>query len=51
MNIRQTPTFSKQTKKLHQNQELDLDQAIKEIIQNPLIGTLKKRRSEWRACI
>ena len=42
MNIVQTPTFAKQTKKLHKNQKKDLDEAIKEIIKNPLIGEMKK---------
>jgi len=42
MNIVQTPTFSKQVKKLHKNQKEDLDQAIKKIVEDPSIGDLKK---------
>lgn len=38
----QTPTFSKQVKKLHANQKQDLDKAVLEIRQNPDIGELKK---------
>ncbi|MCK4499981.1 type II toxin-antitoxin system RelE/ParE family toxin [Candidatus Babeliales bacterium] len=40
--ILQTPTFRRQTKKLHVNQKHDLDTAIKEIVSNPTIGTMKK---------
>ena len=42
MNILQTPTFSKQVKKLHKNQKDDLDQAIKSIVKDPSIGDMKK---------
>jgi mRNA-degrading endonuclease YafQ of YafQ-DinJ toxin-antitoxin module len=42
MEILQTPTFVRQTKKLHLNQKKDLDNAIKAIINDPLIGELKK---------
>ena len=42
MNILQTPTFSRQIKKLHKNQKIDLDQAIKKISLDPSIGNLKK---------
>lgn len=42
MNILQTPTFIKQAKKLHKNQKLELDQAIKEIVADPAIGEVKK---------
>jgi len=42
MNVLQTPTFKKQTKKLHKNQKKDLDTIIKLIIDNPSIGEAKK---------
>ena len=42
MNILQTPTFKKQTKKLHKNQKKDLDKAVKTISENPSIGEIKK---------
>ena len=42
MNIIQTPTFKKKTKKLHQNQKKDLYKAIKLIASTPLIGEQKK---------
>jgi mRNA-degrading endonuclease YafQ of YafQ-DinJ toxin-antitoxin module len=42
MKILQTPTFSKQVKKLHANQKKDLDLAITTVIDNPAIGALKK---------
>jgi mRNA-degrading endonuclease YafQ of YafQ-DinJ toxin-antitoxin module len=42
MKILQTPTFGKQAKKLHKNQKKDLDNAVDLIIDNPLIGEMKK---------
>jgi len=42
MNVIQTPTFARQTKKLHPNQKLLLDQAVREIIADPSIGEIKK---------
>lgn len=42
MKILQTPTFTKQLKKLHSNQKKDLDGAITAIVSNPSIGELKK---------
>jgi mRNA-degrading endonuclease YafQ of YafQ-DinJ toxin-antitoxin module len=42
MNIVQTPEFKKQVKKLHINQKHQLDEAIKIIVKDPLIGTPKK---------
>jgi mRNA-degrading endonuclease RelE of RelBE toxin-antitoxin system len=42
MKIFQTPTFSKQVKKLHKNQKKDLDKAIYAISDNPDIGDMKK---------
>ena len=38
----QTPTFKKAVKKLHQNQKKDLDKAVKELIEDPLLGDQKK---------
>lgn len=40
--IVQTPSFKRTTKKLHANQKTDLFQAIREIQQTPNIGELKK---------
>lgn len=40
--ILQTPTFSKQVKKLHKNQRQDLNKAIKKIVADPDIGDNKK---------
>ncbi|MFA0053649.1 MULTISPECIES: type II toxin-antitoxin system RelE/ParE family toxin [Vibrio] len=40
--ILQTPTFKKSVKKLHKNQKLDLDKAIRELIKNPYLGEQKK---------
>ena len=42
MNILQTPTFKKQTKKLHKNQKVDLDKAIRCIANDPSVGDSKK---------
>ena len=42
MEILQTPTFKKQTKKLHKNQKSDLDKAILVIVKNPKIGEMEK---------
>lgn len=41
MEILQTPTFARTVKKLHGNQKKDLDNAVKEIIANPVIGDKK----------
>jgi hypothetical protein len=41
MQVLQTTTFSKAVKKLHQNQKKALDNAIKDIMQNPSIGEPK----------
>jgi len=38
----QTPTFKKQTKKLHNNQTKALNSAIKDICDNPFQGQMKK---------
>ncbi|MFM2477319.1 type II toxin-antitoxin system RelE/ParE family toxin [Celerinatantimonas sp. MCCC 1A17872] len=40
--IFQTPTFKKAAKKLHKNQKADLDQAVRELMENPLLGEQKK---------
>ncbi|MEZ8577897.1 type II toxin-antitoxin system RelE/ParE family toxin [Vibrio splendidus] len=40
--IEQTTTFAKTVKKLHKNQKQDLDKAVKEVIENPFIGVMKK---------
>lgn len=42
LQILQTPTFKKAVKKLHQNQKTDLDEAVKELIKDPLLGEQKK---------
>ncbi|MBA2780278.1 type II toxin-antitoxin system RelE/ParE family toxin [Billgrantia kenyensis] len=42
MQVLQTPTFTKAVKKLHANQKRDLDKAVRTLIENPLIGGLKK---------
>ncbi|MCD9550836.1 type II toxin-antitoxin system RelE/ParE family toxin, partial [Photobacterium carnosum] len=40
--VLQTPTFKKAVKKLHKNQKTDLDNAVKELIKEPLLGEQKK---------
>lgn len=42
MDIVQTPEFKKQIKKLYANQKNQLDEAVKIIAKDPLIGILKK---------
>ena len=42
MRILQYPSFEKTVKKLHPNEKRDLDKAIKELIQDPQAGELKK---------
>ncbi len=42
MKILQTPTFTKQIKKLHSNQKKDLDSAVLAIAEKPSIGDMKK---------
>ena len=42
MQVLQTPTFNKAVKKLHANQKKDLDQAIKSLMKEPLLGEQKK---------
>lgn len=40
--VLQTPTFKKAVKKLHQNQKQDLDRAVRELIDDLLLGEPKK---------
>ena len=40
--VLQTATFKKAVKKLHKNQKKDLDAAVRELIENPLLGEQKK---------
>ncbi|WP_320151033.1 type II toxin-antitoxin system RelE/ParE family toxin [uncultured Tolumonas sp.] len=40
--VLQTPTFKKAVKKLHKNQKADLDEAIKQLMIDPLLGEQKK---------
>lgn len=42
MNILQTSTFARQVKKIKSNQKKDLDVAIEKIVQDPLIGVMKR---------
>lgn len=42
MNIQTTPRFRKTLKRLRKNQKLDLDRAVKDIMQDPQLGDLKK---------
>jgi mRNA-degrading endonuclease YafQ of YafQ-DinJ toxin-antitoxin module len=42
MQIKETPTFGKQVKRLHANQKADLDQAVRDVLANPFIGEAKK---------
>lgn len=42
MELKQTRTFQNKVKKLHKNQKEQLDQALKQIVKNPLLGELKK---------
>jgi mRNA-degrading endonuclease RelE of RelBE toxin-antitoxin system len=40
--VLQTSSFKKATKKLHNNQKVDLDDAIRELMGNPRLGEQKK---------
>jgi len=42
MNVLQTPRFAKQVKKLKTNQKKALDEAVKTIAENPLLGIQKR---------
>ena len=41
-NILQTPTFKKAVKKLKPNQKKDLDNVVKELVKDPLLGEQKR---------
>lgn len=40
--VLQTPSFRKAVKKLHKNQKADLDAAVKDLMEDPLLGEQKK---------
>lgn len=40
--VLQTPSFKKAAKKLHKNQKVDLDAAVKVLMENPLLGVQKQ---------
>jgi mRNA-degrading endonuclease RelE of RelBE toxin-antitoxin system len=40
--VLQTPSFKKAVKKLHKNQKMELDSAVKKLVENPLLGDQKK---------
>ena len=40
--VLQTTSFKKSAKKLHKNQKLELDKAVKALVENPLLGEQKK---------
>lgn len=40
--VLQTPSFRKTVKKLNANQKIDLDTAVRKLMDNPLIGEQKK---------
>jgi len=42
LQVLQYPAFERVVKKLHANAKQDLDNAVKELMQNPLAGELKK---------
>lgn len=42
MKIYQSRSFEKKVKKINEKEKYEIDNAIKQIIQNPLIGTEKK---------
>ncbi len=42
MTVVQTSSFNRKVKKMHENAKKDLDQAVKEIVDKPLIGQIKK---------
>ncbi|OFX07846.1 MAG: addiction module toxin RelE [Alphaproteobacteria bacterium RIFOXYD12_FULL_60_8] len=41
MRIIVAPTFSRAVKRLHKNQKADLDNAVRQIAENPLLGAAK----------
>ena len=40
--VLQTNSFKKAVKKLHKNQKVDLDSAVRSLLKNPLLGEQKK---------
>jgi len=42
MQVFQTPTFKRLSKKLHVNQRMDLDNAVRKVLSTPEIGEMKK---------
>ncbi len=42
MQVLQTPRFAKQVKKLKANQKQALDEAVKALVDNPLLGVQKR---------
>ena len=40
--VLQTPSFRKSVKKLKPNQKIDLDTAVRKLMENPLVGEQKK---------
>jgi mRNA-degrading endonuclease YafQ of YafQ-DinJ toxin-antitoxin module len=40
--VYQSPSFKKAVKKLHQNQKADLDEAVRTLLKNPVVGVQKK---------
>ena len=40
--VSQTPTFKRAVKKLHKNQKVDLDDAIRKLMKDPCLGAMKK---------
>ena len=40
--VLQTPSFKKAVTKLHKNQKMELDSAVKKLVENPLLGDQKK---------
>lgn len=40
--VLQTPSFKKAAKKLKKNQKADLDDAVRSLLENPIIGEQKK---------
>ena len=47
MRIEQKPKFQRKYKKLHSNQQKDVDKAISDVIKNPDIGGQKKGDLDW----
>lgn len=42
LKVLQTSSFKKAVKKLHKNQKADLDNAVRELMEDPLLGEPKK---------